>query len=87
MQDETPDNTDDVMPTSTQWTIAAADNIDKFIVPNVFMIICSDTKPKGSGFLLKNGYIVTNLWHSYAAGDVLYDARNMKITPMLPGVK
>ncbi|MCL5876059.1 MAG: serine protease [Candidatus Dependentiae bacterium] len=49
------------LPVATQWTLDAAGEVGRSVVPNIFMIVCLDTGSKGSGFLLKNGYIVTNL--------------------------
>jgi S1-C subfamily serine protease len=48
------------IPTSTQWTLDAAGQAGRLAVTSVFMIFCQRTSAKGSGFLLKNGYIITN---------------------------
>lgn len=50
----------DDMPVSTQWTRDAVNNSSqRNVVDSVYMITTRDGS-KGSGFLLENGYIVTN---------------------------
>lgn len=49
------------LPISTQWTFDAVGEIGRATIPHIFMIVCPTTGSKGSGFLLSNGYIVTNL--------------------------
>lgn len=49
------------LPISTQWTLDAVGDIGRATIPHVFMIVCPTIDSKGSGFLLSNGYIVTNL--------------------------
>lgn len=48
------------IPASTQWTLDAAGDTGRSAVNSVFMIVCSQTGAKGSGFLIDNGLIVTN---------------------------
>jgi len=48
------------IPISTQWTLNASRNIDHVVINSVFMIYCHKTSSKGTGFLLNNGYIITN---------------------------
>ena len=47
------------LPVSTQWTVDAVNEVGRATIPNVFKI-CTLTGSKGSGFLLINGYIITN---------------------------
>jgi len=49
------------IPVATQWTLDAMGEVGRTTIPHVFMIVCPNTGSKGSGFLLSNGYIVTNL--------------------------
>ncbi|WP_074165413.1 trypsin-like peptidase domain-containing protein [Klebsiella aerogenes] len=48
------------IPTSTQWTLDATGEVGRSAVNSVYMIKCSATGSKGSGFLIENGLIVTN---------------------------
>jgi len=48
------------IPTSTKWTLDAAGTIGRIAVESVYMIIAPAEEGKGTGFLLSNGYIVTN---------------------------
>lgn len=48
------------IPISTQWTLDAVGNVGRLAVKSVFMIYCEKTSSKGTGFLLRNGYIITN---------------------------
>lgn len=48
------------MPIATKWLLDAAGESGRAAVESVFMIICSKTQSKGTGFLLKNGPIITN---------------------------
>lgn len=50
----------DSTPISTKWTLDAAGTIGRLAVESVYMIIGNATQEKGTGFLLTNGYIVTN---------------------------
>ena len=50
----------DSTPISTKWTLDAAGTIGRIAVESVYMIIGNATQEKGTGFLLTNGYIVTN---------------------------
>ncbi|MCW5590297.1 MAG: trypsin-like peptidase domain-containing protein [Legionellales bacterium] len=57
-------------PISTQWTIDAAGNVGREVIPNVLMIYDNAFSSKGSGFLIDNGFVVTNLHVISGAGDV-----------------
>lgn len=50
----------DEIPISTKWTLDAAGTIGRIAVESVYLIIGTATQEKGTGFLLTNGYIVTN---------------------------
>jgi S1-C subfamily serine protease len=48
------------IPAAVQWTINAAGPIQRAAIKSVFLLSCSKTNMKGTGFLLSNGLIVTN---------------------------
>lgn len=48
------------MPISTQWTRDAVGDEGREAIGSVFQIICPQTRSQGTGFLLENGYIITN---------------------------
>jgi S1-C subfamily serine protease len=48
------------MPTSTQLTIDKSNAINHQPIRSVYLIMCSKTFSKGTGFLLSNGVIITN---------------------------
>jgi len=48
------------MPISTQWVLDAVGETGRSAVNSVCMIVCPKISSKGTGFLLKNGWIVTN---------------------------
>lgn len=48
------------IPASTKWTLDAAGDIGRSSIDSVYMIICRKTGSKGSGFLLDNGFVITN---------------------------
>ena len=48
------------LPASTQWTLNAAGATQKAAIKSVLLLYCPVTKAKGTGFLLKNGVVVTN---------------------------
>jgi hypothetical protein len=50
------------LPISTGWLLDASDFHNKEVITTVYLIYCPKTKSKGTGFLLRNGIIVTN-WH------------------------
>ncbi len=50
----------DETPISTKWTLDAAGTIGRIAIESVYMIVGNATQEKGTGFLLTNGYIVTN---------------------------
>lgn len=54
------DSTQENSPIATQWLLDAVGDSGKLAVTSVYMIYCSKTKSKGSGFLLRNGVIITN---------------------------
>jgi hypothetical protein len=48
-------------PTAVEWTIsAAAGPVQRTAIKSVFLLLCTKTQMKGTGFLLNNGLIVTN---------------------------
>ncbi len=50
------------IPISTMWLLDAVGDIGRSAIDSVYMIVCPETGQKGTGFLLRSGYIVTN-WH------------------------
>lgn len=61
MKKSSGDGSKNDLPIASQWIMDAAGEIGRSTIPNIFMIVCKDTGSKGTGFLLDNGYIVTNL--------------------------
>ncbi len=51
---------DDTLPAAVQWTLGAATPVQRTAITSVFLLYCPKTHMKGTGFLLKNGLIVTN---------------------------
>jgi len=51
---------DQTIPTATQWTLDAAGPTQRTAIRSVVLLRCQDSK--GTGFVLKNGIVVTN-WH------------------------
>ncbi|MDO9529196.1 MAG: serine protease [Syntrophales bacterium] len=51
---------EDYSPTATQWLLNAVGDSGKTAIKSVYMIYCKKTASKGSGFLLKDGPIITN---------------------------
>jgi len=47
-------------PVSTQWVLDAAGECARIAIDSIYMVVCSRTSSKGTGFLLRNGYIITN---------------------------
>ena len=60
------------IPVSTQWTLDAVGEVGRNTIKSVFMMVCPKTSSKGTGFLLRNGYIVSNehVIRGCQAGDV-----------------
>jgi S1-C subfamily serine protease len=50
----------DDLPISTKWTLDAAGATGRIAVDSVYLISATSTDSKGTGFLLSNGYIITN---------------------------
>ena len=50
------------IPISTRWLLDAVGDIGRSAIDSVYMIVCPETRQKGTGFLLKSGYVMTN-WH------------------------
>jgi hypothetical protein len=48
------------IPIATKWLLDAAGETGRSAINSVYMIVCKKTSLKGTGFLLKNGYIITN---------------------------
>ena len=48
------------IPTATQWTLDAAGPAQRTAIGSVFLMHCPNARTKGTGFLLKNGLVVTN---------------------------
>ncbi len=48
------------IPTATQWTLDAAGPVQRTAIGSVFLMHCPNARTKGTGFLLKNGLVVTN---------------------------
>ena len=48
------------IPTSTQWTRDAVGDAGRQAVDSVYLIQGQDTESQGTGFLLDNGFIITN---------------------------
>jgi hypothetical protein len=53
---------EDALPVSTRWLLDSVGETGRLAIQSVFMFICHKTQMKGTGFLTKQGYIVTN-WH------------------------
>lgn len=54
--------TDNTIPITTRWLLDSAGETNREAINSVYMIICERLSLKGTGFLIKNGHIVTN-WH------------------------
>lgn len=50
------------IPISTQWLIDASDTSNVGVINSVYLIFCQKTQSKGTGFLIIQGFVVTN-WH------------------------
>src|SRR5258706_7374395 len=50
----------DTTPTAVQWTIDAAGPTQRTAIKSVVLLYCPNTNNKGTGFLLREGLIVTN---------------------------
>lgn len=48
------------IPVATQWTLDAAGPTGRVAAQSVFMVVCPATSLKGTGFILKNGWLLTN---------------------------
>jgi hypothetical protein len=48
------------MPISTKWTLDAAGETGRSAIKSVYMIVVPNIASKGTGFLLSNGYLLTN---------------------------
>jgi S1-C subfamily serine protease len=48
------------IPTATQWTLDAAGPVQRTAIRSVLLMHCANAMSKGTGFLLKNGLVVTN---------------------------
>lgn len=54
------DKMEDYSPVATQWLLDAVGDSGKAAIKSVYLIYCKKTSMKGSGFLLKDGPIITN---------------------------
>lgn len=59
----------DSLPVSTKWLLDAVGISGRLAIQSVFMIMCQKTQTKGTGFLTKQGYIITN-WHVVKGNEV-----------------
>jgi len=50
------------LPISTRWLLEASEEPTRKAINSVFLIYCHKTQSKGTRFLIKSGYIITN-WH------------------------
>ena len=50
----------DNVPVATRWALDAAGEVQRNSITSVYLMICTKTQMKGTGFLLKSGIIVTN---------------------------
>jgi hypothetical protein len=48
------------IPITTQWTLNAAEASQRIEISSIVWLYCPTTKLKGTGFILKNGLVVTN---------------------------
>ena len=56
------DEKEDNLPISTKWLIDSVGETGRTLINHVFIILCSKSNSKGTGFLYKSGHIITN-WH------------------------
>lgn len=57
------------LPVSTKWLLDAVGDIGRSAINSVYMIVCPETRQKGTGFLLSSGHIMTN-WHMVAGSTI-----------------
>jgi len=57
---QTENKTEFNIPISTSWILDAVGETGRTAIDSVYMIICSKTLSKGTGFLIKTGQIITN---------------------------
>ncbi len=50
------------IPISTRWLLDAVCEIGRSTINSIYLIVCPKTNSKGTGFLIKNGDLITN-WH------------------------
>ncbi|UZE93564.1 MAG: trypsin-like peptidase domain-containing protein [Candidatus Pacearchaeota archaeon] len=50
------------LPISTEWLLDSIGQTGRGLISDVFMVYCPKTHSKGTGFLYKSGYVITN-WH------------------------
>lgn len=48
------------VPIATQWTLDAAGPTGRLAIESVLMVVCPTADSKGTGFLLRNGWVLTN---------------------------
>lgn len=54
--------TNNSIPISTKWLLDAVGEMGRLAINSVCLIACPKTTSKGTGFLIKSGYVITN-WH------------------------
>jgi len=50
----------ETIPTAVQWLLDATGPVQRAAIRSVFLLYCPKTQMKGTGFLLSDGFIVTN---------------------------
>jgi len=60
------------IPVSTRWTLDASGDVGRNAIPYIYLIVCSKTGRKGTGFLLKTGEFITcaHVVKNSAASDI-----------------
>jgi len=48
------------LPISTKWLLDSVEQAKKDLINDIFMVYCTKTSKKGTGFLYKSGHVITN---------------------------
>lgn len=48
------------IPVATQWLLNAAGDTGRSAIKSVYLVVCTKTSQKGTGFLLRSGQVITN---------------------------